>query len=91
MFPEWTPIKFVAIGMLPVFVMELWAFFLQYFGQFMEDIFWKSLTRKVKLFYFFDFQLTDALIYFKFCLVVPWLEPYQVCQNWGATLIFMEL
>ena len=38
---------------------------------------------------FFDFfSQTAVRICFKFCVDVPWVDPYLVCQNRGATPIF---
>ena len=41
----------------------------------------------VNFFFFFNFSDTTAQNYFKFCVDVPRVDPYQVCPNRGATLI----
>ena len=41
----------------------------------------------VNLFNFDFFSRTAAWMCFKFCVDVPWVDPYSVCQNQGATPI----
>ena len=39
----------------------------------------------------FDFSPTTVRICFKFCVDVPWVDPYLICENRDAPPFFMEL